>query len=111
METSVLLTGDIEAPAEREILAREGSAALASDVLKVAHHGSRTSTSPPFLAATSPRLALLSVGKNNRYRHPAPTVVERLDEHGCFLFRTDQHGMVEVRFDGKGSMRVSHYGP
>jgi competence protein ComEC len=111
MQTTVLLTGDIEASAEREILAREGGAALASDVLKVAHHGSRTSTSPPFLAATSPRLALLSVGRKNRYRHPAPTVVERLEEHGSFLFRTDHHGMVEVRLAGKGSMRVSHHGP
>jgi competence protein ComEC len=111
LETSVLLTGDIEARAEREILAREGSAALATDVLKVAHHGSRTSTSPPFLAATAPRLALLSVGKRNRYRHPAPTVIERLDRHGSFLFRTDHHGMVEVRLTPKGSMRVYHYGP
>jgi competence protein ComEC len=109
--SSVLLTGDIEARAEREILAREGSTALATDVLKVAHHGSRTSTSPPFLAATAPRLALLSVGKRNRYRHPAPTVIERLDRLGSFLFRTDHHGMVEVRFAAEGSMRVFHYGP
>jgi competence protein ComEC len=94
---SFLLTGDIEVEAENELL-RSG-ADLHSTVLKVAHHGSATSSSAAFLQAVEPRLAVLSVGAHNPYGHPSPSVVQRLDEESAVL-RTDEHGTIDVSTDG-----------
>lgn len=95
-----LLTGDLDLAGERELLAwiRSGGGSLRSEVLKVAHHGSRTSTALEFLDAVRPRLALLSAGRRNPYGHPAPEVVERIERRGARLLRTDRHGRIEVRF-------------
>jgi competence protein ComEC len=101
----VLLTGDIESWAEHRLAdccARD----LRVDVLKVAHHGSRTSSTKTFLDAASPRLALISVGVRNRYYHPAPEVVERLQEHGARVLRTDRSGEILLRFQEDGRMRI-----
>jgi len=92
----VLLTGDVEAPAERDLL--ESGADLSADVLKVAHHGSRTSTTPGFLSRVSPRLALVGVGRRNRFGHPGIEVMERLAAAGARVFRTDVHGDVSLLF-------------
>jgi competence protein ComEC len=97
----VLLTGDIERRAEYLLLDRYGRDELRADLLKVAHHGSRTSTTSAFLEAVKPRLALISAGVNNLYYHPAPDVVERLEEHGARVLRTDQSGMIRIAF-GEG---------
>ena len=88
---SALLTGDIEAPQEAELVARDG-AALASEVLLVPHHGSRTSSSAAFLAAVRPRVAVIQVGYRSRYGHPTPEVVARYRASGIALVRTDQCG-------------------
>ena len=69
-------------------------------MLKVAHHGSTTSTSAPFLAAVHPRLALVSVGAGNSYGHPGPEVMRRLAEAGVEVLRTDRLGTVIVSTDG-----------
>jgi beta-lactamase superfamily II metal-dependent hydrolase len=74
---SFLFVGDAEAHAERELV-RTRAGALRSDVLKVGHHGSRTSTSQAFLSAVAPRLAVISAGASNRFGHPHPEVVHRL---------------------------------
>lgn len=95
---SVLLTGDVEAPAEADLVARGGP--LSADVLKVPHHGSRTSTTPAFLAKVAPRLALIGVGRRNRFGHPGPEVVARLTGAGARVFRTDRQGDVSVLFAG-----------
>jgi competence protein ComEC len=97
----ILLTGDAEAAEEEWLLARYGAAALRADVLKVAHHGSRTSTTPDFLGAVRPRLALVSVGLGNDYGHPAQDVMARLAAVGALVLRTDQLGAVVVRTDGQ----------
>ncbi|HUO87355.1 MAG TPA: ComEC/Rec2 family competence protein [Thermoanaerobaculia bacterium] len=91
----LLLTGDVEAAAERRLVAerREG---LAAEVLKLAHHGSRTSTSPGFLVAVAPRLAIASAGHRNAYGHPATVVRQRLRQRRVPLLRTDHHGMVHL---------------
>ena len=96
----VLLTGDLDLAGERELLAWTGSrgGSLRSDVLKVAHHGSRTSTGAGFLDAVDPRLALVSAGRRNAYGHPSPDVVERIETRGAGVLRTDRHGRIEVRF-------------
>lgn len=95
-----LLTGDAEAAEERWLLAHQ-QPLLRADVLKVAHHGSRTSSIPEFLDAVQPRLALVSVGAGNIYRHPSPEVMQSLATRGTVTMRTDLHGTVVVRTDGR----------
>lgn len=101
---TVLMTGDIEERAEREIAAAWDLPPV--DWLKVAHHGSRTSTHPAWLKETRPAHAVISVGENNRFGHPAPEVLQRLKEQGTRVWRTDRHGAVTVRIDSSGRMRV-----
>ena len=96
---SFLLCGDAERQVERGML--EGGEIEASDVLKVGHHGSRTSSTEEFLAAVHPAFALISVGTDNSYGHPNRDVVERLEQHGAAVLRTDQDGLVTVRTDGR----------
>lgn len=97
----LLFTGDLEATGELE-LRRRFRSDLAADVLKVAHHGSRSSTTPTFLREVSPRWALISAGAENPYGHPAPEVLERLQESGANILRTDLHGMVRLRISPSG---------
>jgi competence protein ComEC len=96
----VLLTGDAEAPEEDWLLAHAPEA-LAVDVLKVAHHGSATSTTPAFLSAVRPRVALVSVGAGNTYGHPSAAVMDALQRSGAEVLRTDRLGTVIVRTDGR----------
>jgi competence protein ComEC len=78
-----------------------GSGLRPADVLKVAHHGSRTSSTEEFLGAVRPAFALISAGFENSYGHPHPTVVERLREHHAAILRTDLDGMITIRTDGR----------
>lgn len=94
-----LFTGDLEEDGEKKLLARYPS--LKVDVLKVGHHGSKTSTSEPFLEAYKPRVALISAGENNRFGHPHNEVVERLKKRNAAIFRTDEDGAITYRFKGK----------
>ena len=94
-----LLTGDLERDSER-LLVTAGRVEPV-DVLKVAHHGSRTSTSPAFLFAARPSLAVISSGAGNRYGHPSPQVVARLRAAGAQVLRTDVHGGVIISTDGE----------
>lgn len=93
---SILFTGD--APAEVEELAARRP--LHSDVLKVSHHGSRTSTSEVFLEAVRPQLAVVSAGRRNHFGHPHRETIEKLETHKIPLVRTDQEGTVKIVFDG-----------
>ncbi|WP_100372225.1 DNA internalization-related competence protein ComEC/Rec2 [Bacillus sp. FJAT-45037] len=97
-----LFTGDLEEGGE-ERLVREYPQ-LSIDVLKVSHHGSRTSTTESFLTHVKPKLALISAGRNNRFNHPHEEVTERLDEHEIPVLRTDQHGAVQLHIEN-GSMK------
>ena len=96
---SMLLTGDIEKAAEGELLARD-AAALRADVLLVPHHGSRTSSTAPFLAAVGAADAVVPVGYRNRFGHPAPDVLARYA--GTRVRRTDAEGAVQVRLSAGG---------
>ncbi|MES2178774.1 MAG: DNA internalization-related competence protein ComEC/Rec2 [Gemmatimonadota bacterium] len=93
----VLFTGDAEA-AEEDWLLAHSREALTADVLKVGHHGSSTSTTPAFLDAVRPRIALVSVGAHNAYGHPSAQIMEALREAGAEILRTDQLGTVVLRF-------------
>ena len=96
---SFLLTGDLESPME-QLLVADGRP-LHADVLKVGHHGSKTSTTPEFLAAVAPVVAIISDGFENSFGHPHPTVLARLAERHSAILRTDQDGLVTVRSDGR----------
>jgi competence protein ComEC len=110
-KVAVLLTGDISAAVEREILPLLTRAP--ARVLKVAHHGSRTSSSHELLSEWRPQVALISAGRGNTFGHPAPEVLSRLDAIGASVLRTDLHGQITVETDGaeirvKTFQQVSH---
>jgi competence protein ComEC len=98
---SFLLTGDIEQEGEMELVM--GRANVRGTVLKVGHHGSATSTSEEFLAVVSPRLAVISVGKDNGYGHPTQGVVARLKRWvgQDSVYRTDEDGTIQFITDGE----------
>jgi len=102
---SVLLTADIEARDEQALLAR-APGRLRSDVLLVPHHGSGTSSTPPFIAAVGAREAIIAVGYRNRFQHPRADIVDRYA--GSRLWRTDRDGAVRVRLVATG-LSVSGY--
>jgi len=88
----ILLTGDIEREAERQLVDRD----LRADILKVAHHGSRTSSTPAFLDAVRPRLAVISCGRHNLFGHPHAEVLGTLRERGVRVRRTDLDRTIEI---------------
>ncbi len=97
-EVDVLFTGDIGEAAETRLIASGQD--LRSEILKVPHHGSRTSSSAPFLDAVQPRCAIFSLGAGNRYQFPHPEVVARYEGRGCRLWRTDVSAAITLRTDG-----------
>jgi competence protein ComEC len=96
---SLLLTGDIEARSENELLARD-AASLKADVLVVPHHGSRTSSTGAFIAAVQPRLVVYTVGYRNRFGHPRPEVTERYEAINASASRSDRDGALLLRPGG-----------
>jgi len=91
---TALLTGDVERDAEAMLAERE----IGADVLKIGHHGSRTSSTPALLDAVHPRIALISCGLHNTFGHPHPSVVESLRSRGIHSWRTDRNGAIDVDF-------------
>ncbi len=94
-EKSFLFTGDAETLSEKEI-----TGDVEADVLKVGHHGSRTSTSQAFLNKVNPSYAVISVGLNNDYKHPHQEVIDRLEKKNIKIYRTDQNGDIMFTTDG-----------
>ncbi len=101
---SALLTGDIEARSEADLVRRQ-SAMLKADVLVVPHHGSKTSSTPPFIAAVAPDIAVFTAGYRNRFGHPKPEIVLRYLDAGASLYRTDHHGALTFDFTSAGSLQ------
>jgi competence protein ComEC len=97
-QTSFLFTGDAEMPANQAMLQR--GADVRATVLKLGHHGSRTSTDESWLQAVQPQLGIISVGAGNSYGHPHPEVIAALDALGIQYIRTDEHGTITVTSDG-----------
>lgn len=95
---SMIFTGDAEQEEEKTILGKGGT--LKSDVLKVGHHGSRTSTSPAFLKAVSPKNAFISCGQGNDYGHPHKVTIDKLEKAKVQIYRTDRNGTVTLTSDG-----------
>ena len=109
-KVTLLLTGDVEGEGERALTEQLRLYGIEqSTVLKVSHHGSRNATSKIFLQQLKPQLAVISCGRNNRYGHPHEEMLERLQEAGTEVFRTDETGAIEVRIKGDKVM-ISVYG-
>ena len=98
--TSFLLTGDAESLTERELIANFSDDALSTDVLKVAHHGSSTSTSAAFLKKVCPSYAVICVGMNNFYKHPSDKILSRLEALEVKIYRTDINGTIVFTSNG-----------
>lgn len=99
-----LFTGDLEEEGEKGLVATYPD--LRADVLKVAHHGSNTSSITPFLSAVQPNIAIISVGERNRYGHPHKEVIERFEKMGIEIWRTDKQGAISYVFKGeRGTFR------
>lgn len=101
-EVRLLFTGDIEREVETLLVERHrrGKIDLRADVLKVPHHGSQTSSSPEFLDAVQPRVAVISAGRRNRYGHPSSEVITRYETQKIPLYRTDRNGAIRLWTDG-----------
>ncbi len=97
-QRTFLLTGDIEKEAEAALVSNENE--LASDVVKVAHHGSKTSSTQMFVDATRPKLAIISVGLTSPFGHPRPEIVERWRASGAEVLTTGRRGTITVSTDG-----------
>ena len=95
-ENSFLFTGDAEVDSEELI-----SLDVEADVLKVGHHGSDSSTSTDFLRRVNPKYAVISVGEGNKYDHPSPSVIDKLEQAGVEIYRTDLSGTIIFRSDGQ----------
>lgn len=106
-DVSFLFTGDAEKKAEAELLSR--GSPVRSSVLKVGHHGSKSSTSPRFLSSVSPKSAVISAGENNRWGHPTEEVMRSLKERKIEIYRTDLQGTILMVSDG-GEIRVEFPG-
>lgn len=102
-----LFTGDISETVEKDLY--EEYQNLDVDVLKVAHHGSRTSTSKYLLNLIKPKVALISVGKNNLYKHPHFETLQRLNDYGVKIYRSDLQGMVKIYYYGDGNYIDVHH--
>ena len=100
LDFSMLFTGDIEEIAEKRLCELySGTDKLEALVLKVAHHGSKTSSTNEFLEMVKPKLALVGVGKNNNFGHPNEGVIERLENMSCKIYRTDNCGEIEIKIN------------
>jgi competence protein ComEC len=104
----ILLAGDIGEEGEAELLARRSAGIdVNCDVLKMPHHGSRRASGDAFLDAVSPRLAVVSAGKYNRFGLPSPVTLERYARRGVWVLRTDRDGAVSVFVGSSGDLRVA----
>ena len=106
---SLLLTGDIEEIAEKEILKyyKEKEEILKANILKVAHHGSKTSTTEEFLNNVDPQIALIGVGENNNFGHPNENILKRLENIKCKIYRTDLNGEITIKVNKNGRIWIN----
>lgn len=105
---SCIFTGDIEEIAEKAILEKykNSTQILKSDILKIAHHGSKTSSTEEFLETVKPKIALIGVGQNNNFGHPNKNVIERNKNNKIEIFRTDENGEICISTNGKGKIKI-----
>ncbi len=93
-----LFTGDVYKSVEKELIKKNTD--LTAGILKIGHHGSKTSSAKEFIEQTLPEIAVISAGKDNKYGHPHPEVLERLENYGIRILRTDKEGDIKIISDG-----------
>jgi len=101
---SLLFTGDIELEAENDLGGWRGE--LKSTILKIAHHGSKTSTTLPFLDRVAPEIAIISSGSGNPFGHPSDETIKKLTDKNITIHRTDQNGTITLLTDG-ASLKIT----
>ena len=107
---SMLFTGDIEKQAEQVLVSKYGkSDILKSTILKVGHHGSKTSSTQEFLELVKAKVALIGVGENNNFGHPNSEVLQRIENLKCEIYRTDKMGEISVMVNMKGNIKVKKF--
>ena len=106
---SMLFTGDIEKEAEEKVINmyNKNLEKLKSTIIKVAHHGSKTSSTEEFLNIVKPEIALIGVGENNKFGHPNEEVLERLRLMRTKIFRTDNSGEITIRFNKNKKINIT----
>ena len=104
---SVLFTGDIENSEQNIINKYNNTNKLKSNILKISHHGSKTSSSEEFLKKVSPQIALIGVGQNNTFGHPSPNILKRLELINCKIYRTDINGEIKIIVNKKGKIWIN----
>ena len=97
----MLFTGDIEEVAEQQLIKMYSNGELEADILKVPHHGSKSSSTIEFLEAVNASIALIGVGGNNKFGHPHDVVIERFEQEKIKIYRTDENGEISVIVDAK----------
>lgn len=105
---SIMFTGDIEEIAEKQIIRNYTPRELESTMLKVAHHGSKTSSSEKYINTVKPKNALIGVGKDNKFGHPNDEVIERLKRINCNIYRTDLMGEISIEINQKGKIKIKN---
>lgn len=106
--TSVLFTGDIEEAAEKQILKKyeNNLELLKTDILKVAHHGSKTSNTLEFLNTTKPKYAIIGVGNENKFGHPSNITIQNLKKINTKIYRTDKMGEIMIKVNNKRKILI-----
>ncbi len=104
---SMLFTGDIEQEAENKIVFKyKNTKILNSTIIKVAHHGSKSSSTEDFLKLVQPQIALIGVGANNTFGHPNSEIIKRLENYNVKVYRTDEMGEIEMNVNSKGKIKI-----
>lgn len=105
---SMLFTGDIEEIAEKEILKLyyKNKNILKANILKVGHHGSKTSSTSEFLDVINPKIAIIGVGEKNKFGHPNDVIIQRLSGLNCEIFRTDLNGEVSIEVNKDSKYKI-----
>lgn len=107
---SMLFTGDIEEIAEKDILEKykNNPNVLNANVLKVAHHGSKTSSNEKFLATVNPKIALIGVGENNKFGHPSDETLKKFAVNKISIYRTDKMGEITLIVNKNSSIKINY---
>ncbi len=108
-DISILFTGDIEEVAEKKIVGKISESELKSTILKVPHHGSKTSSTEEFLEKVNPKISLIGVGENNQFGHPSNITLKKLKSINCKVYRTDEMGEVILQIKSNKKIKVKKY--
>lgn len=103
---TALFTGDIQEIAEQKILKNVNNEVLNSTLIKIAHHGSKTSSTEEFIEKVNPKIALIGVGKNNKFGHPSEQTIELLQSINCKIYRTDKMGEIIVQINKNSKYKI-----